>query len=393
MTKHPGYGIPVVLYRGGTSKALFFHEDALPAPGPDRDSLLKRVMGSPDPLQIDGMGGSKAVTSKIAIVKKSAREDADIDYTFVQVGIADNTISYDGNCGNISAAVGPFAIDEGLVQFRPGASIDPGVKTQEVRIYNTGSKKTIIAHVPIDEDGAFDARGSHQIAGVPGTASPILMDYRSSIGAFLSRGILPSKKPIDIVNVGGKDIEVTVCDVANPCIFTNAHDFDITGHESAADLTANTAWKDKCQELRGKVAVLLGLTEDWTTWDRISPFAPLPIFVAPPKDPSQGHLSARLFLDKMCHESMAGTGAVCTTACSRVPGTIVNRVIGKAAGLGTLDIVHPIGVMSVCVQKEDALGHDGLPIFRTLSFVRTARRVMDGSVYVPGSFAPAKTAQ
>ncbi|KAJ5610278.1 hypothetical protein N7510_006997 [Penicillium lagena] len=390
MPKQNSYGVPVALYRGGTSKALFIHEDILPPPGPERDRLLKRMMGSPDPLQLDGMGGSKAVTSKIAIIKRSTRQGIDVDYTFVQVGVLDDTISYGGNCGNISSAVGPFAIDEGLVEFRPGRSIEPGMKTQEVRIYNTGTKKVIVAHVPIDESGCFEDHGNQEIAGVPGKASPILMDYRSSIGAILSKGILPTGRPIDVVNVGGKDIEVTACDVANPCVFVNAHDFGITGYEIAADLTANESWILKCQELRGKVAELLGLTNDWTTWDTISPFAPLPIFVAPPQYPAKGHVSARLFLDKMCHESMAGTGAICSAACSRVPGTIVNKLIGKAAELDTLDIIHPIGIMSVCVQMEGNLGSDGLPVFRTLSFVRTARRIMDGTVYIPKGFASAE---
>ena len=179
MTDTLGSEIQVAIYRGGTSKALFFHEEHLPSPGPKRDQLLKRVMGSPDPLQIDGLGGAKAVTSKIAIIKKSERQGIDVDYTFVQVGIADDTISYGGNCGNISAAVGPFAIDEGLVDFRAGASIDPEVKTQEIRIWNAGTKKTLIAHVLVDESGRFKSEGMHAIAGVPGTASPILMDYRS----------------------------------------------------------------------------------------------------------------------------------------------------------------------------------------------------------------------
>lgn len=209
-----------------------------------------------------------------------------------------------------------------------------------------------------------------------------------SIGAVWSRGLLPSGKVVDTVEVGGKEIEVTVCDVGNPCVFVNAHDFDITGYESAAELTSNEAWKEKCQELRGKVAVLLSLVDDWRSWDQISAFAPLPVFVAPPKDHAKGHLSARLFLDMMCHESMAGTGAVCLAACSRVPGSIVNRVIGMAADLDFLDIAHPIGIMDVCVQTEDTLGKDGLPVFRTLSFVRTARRIMDGTVYVPQAFAP-----
>ncbi|KAJ5304738.1 uncharacterized protein N7443_004398 [Penicillium atrosanguineum] len=281
MSDHKSFGTAFTLYRGGTSKALFFHETVLPTPGPQRDHLLKRIMGSPDPLQIDGMGGSRAVTSKVAIIMKSTREGIDVDYTFVQVGIADDKISYNGNCGNISAAVGPFAIDEGLVDFRPGVSIDAGARAQEVRIYNTGTKNTIVAQVPIDDSSAFQAEGSHAISGVPGTGSPILMDYRSSIGAILSRGILPTGKSIDIVNIQGKDIEITVCDVANPCVFVDAQDFDITGHESAADLTANMKWVEKCQELRGKVAVLLSWTKDWQHWDQISPFAPLPIFVTP----------------------------------------------------------------------------------------------------------------
>ncbi|OKL63947.1 hypothetical protein UA08_00679 [Talaromyces atroroseus] len=388
MEKRNSYGIPTAFYRGGTSKALFFHEDVLPAPGPARDRLLKRVMGSPDPLQLDGMGGSKAVTSKIAIVKKSSRENIDVDYTFAQVGIADDTIFYGGNCGNISAAVGPFAIEEGLVEFRPGVSLDPQTRSQEVRIYNTGTEKTIVAHVTIDESGLFVSDGTQEIAGVPGQGSPILMDYRSSTGATLSKGILPSGKPTDTVKVGGRDIEVSICDVANPCVFVNASDFDITGHESAAELTANSTWKANCRELRGKVAQLLGLIDDWEKWDAISPFAPLPIFVTPPQDPSIGHISARLFLDKMCHESMAGTGAICAAACSRVPGTVVNKVIGDAAALDILNIIHPIGVMSVYVQTEATRDSDGLPTFRTLSFVRTARRIMDGKVYVPKSFAP-----
>lgn len=171
-------GLPVAYYRGGTSKALFFHENVLPSPGTERDKVLKRVMGSPDPLQIDGMGGAKAVTSKIAIIKKSTRDDADIDYTFVQVGIKEDTISYEGNCGNISAAVGPFAIDEGLVSHRPGISINTTLQSQEVRIYNTGTKKVIVSHVPIDDNGAFVHSGNEKISGVPGTGSPILMDYR-----------------------------------------------------------------------------------------------------------------------------------------------------------------------------------------------------------------------
>lgn len=146
--------VPVAYVRGGSSKALFFHEHDVPPEGPDRDRFLKRAMGTPDPIQIDGMGGTKAVTSKIAIVRPSKRDDADIDYLFVQTGVKDDLIDYSANCGNISSGVGPFAIDEGLVrEFRKGQSVDPKMRTQEVRIFNTGTEKVLISHVPIDEDG------------------------------------------------------------------------------------------------------------------------------------------------------------------------------------------------------------------------------------------------
>lgn len=184
--------VPFTYIRGGTSKALFFHEKDVPAPGPKRDAFLRRVMGSPDPLQIDGMGGSHIVTSKIAIIRPSDRDDADVDYTFAQVGIENNTVGYTGNCGNISAGVGPFAIDEGLVkEKRPGVSPDPDVRTQLVRIYNTGTKKVLVSHVPLDpKTGLSLESGNFAIDGVPGTAAPILMDYSNVRCHFPSPALL-----------------------------------------------------------------------------------------------------------------------------------------------------------------------------------------------------------
>lgn len=171
--------IPAVYYRGGSSKAVFFHERDLPARGLARDRLIKRLMGTPDVLQIDGMGGSRIVTSKVAIVSPSAREDADVDYTFVQVGITDDVVQDGGNCGNISAAVGPFSIDEGLIKHsRKGISLVKGVETREVRIYNTGTKKVLVSHVPVNSGtGEVIESGNFAIAAVPGTGAPILMDY------------------------------------------------------------------------------------------------------------------------------------------------------------------------------------------------------------------------
>ncbi|KAH8698859.1 PrpF protein [Talaromyces proteolyticus] len=257
--------IPAVYMRGGSSKAVFLRADNIPPPGPIRDSVLKRVMGTPDPIQVDGMGGAKAVTSKIAIISPSTRDNVDIDYTFAQVGVRDDTIDYKLNCGNISAAVGPYAIDEGLIPlFRPGRMLgDANIKTQEVRIYNTGTEKLLIAHVPVDDDRRSITQGTCGIAGVPGTAAPILLDYRETTGAGLNRGILPTGNSIDFVDIGQKKISFTICDVANVYIFASASDFNVSGHESTAALTANTRLLGEVNELRGKAAQMVGMCKDW----------------------------------------------------------------------------------------------------------------------------------
>ena len=173
--------VPLAYVRGGSSKALFFHERDIPGPGPRRDQLLQRIMGSPDPMQIDGMGGTHLVTSKVAIIAPSTRDGVDIDYTFAQVSIDTAFVGYGGNCGNIMAGVGPFAIDEGLVKdFRAGTKTLRGIKTREVRIYNTGTATVTISHVPVDESGDKTLEsGDFSIAGCPGTGAPILLDYRN----------------------------------------------------------------------------------------------------------------------------------------------------------------------------------------------------------------------
>lgn len=182
----PG-SVKAAYYRGGSSKALFFHDHDLPPVGSTRDAFLKRIMGTPNVLQIGGMGGSRVVTSKIAVVKKSSQPDADVDYTFYQVGITDDDIDNTGNCGNISSAVGPFAITEGLVRNRnPGISTADGQVTQEIRIYNTGTKKILISHVPIDKNGNVVESGNFAIAAVPGTGAPILMDYSQVLCSIMA---------------------------------------------------------------------------------------------------------------------------------------------------------------------------------------------------------------
>jgi 2-methylaconitate cis-trans-isomerase PrpF/2-methylcitrate dehydratase PrpD len=379
--------IPAAYVRGGSSKAVFFHEKDLPPAGPLRDMVLKRIMGTPDPIQIDGMGGTKAVTSKIAIIRLSEREDADVDYTFAQVGVRDDVIGYDANCGNISAGVGPFAIDEGLLKtFRKGRSIESTVKSREVRIHNTGTRKTLISHVPVNDSGYSIAVGNASIAAVPGSGAPILMDYRETKGASQGKGLLPSGNAIDNIEVAGKIVKITICDAANICVFVSAADLGVSGHETAACLTEDRGLIARTNELRGKAACLVGMCEDWRKVDEQSPFMPMPILIAPPPslDTNQSHVSGRLFLDNMCHESMAGTGAVCFAACSRIKGSVVYEQIGgEARKEPVLRIAHPLGMMPAAVEVKQSTQDTETPTFETLSFVRTARRLMDGKVYVP----------
>jgi 2-methylaconitate cis-trans-isomerase PrpF len=186
--------IPFSYYRGGTSKALFFHAHHLPPSGRFRDRLLIRLMGSPDPMQIDGMGGTHIVTSKIAIISPSTRPDADIEYLFAQVGVKEAYIDYSGNCGNISSAVGVFAMREAMlddVPWREGKTLIEKGRAREVRVWNTGTKKRFISHVPVDvKSGRILEKGAYHIDGCPGTGAPILMDYKdvSTFSALLVAG-------------------------------------------------------------------------------------------------------------------------------------------------------------------------------------------------------------
>ncbi|KAL7893033.1 hypothetical protein HDV63DRAFT_368541 [Trichoderma sp. SZMC 28014] len=381
-------------YRGGSSKAVFLLEDDIPPPGDVRDALIKRLIGAPDPLQIDGMGGSRVVSSKVAIIRKSTRDEADVDYTFAQIGITDGVVRYDNNCGNISSAVGPFAITAGLVdKFRGGAPSLGHKDTQEVRIYNTGTKKLLVAHVPVDsKTGGVVEEGDFSIAGVPGTGAPILLDYSGTIGATLGKSLLPTQNITDTIQLGENQIPITICDVANLIVFVKAADVGMTGSETPDEINSNPKIVKVLSEVRGKGSMLVGRCSDWTRVDEQSPFIPL-VAVMSPATESNGHLSVRLMLDNRCHESVAGTGSVCIAACSRIRGSVAHRQIRPGVDSEPiLQLQHPRGVMPVSVSvKEESQGKD-IPIFQSLSFVRTARRIMSGELHVPTEvqFTPQK---
>lgn len=384
-TENDQIAIACVLMRGGTSKGVFFHEKDIPPAGPARDALLKRMMGTPDLIQIDGLGGSRLVTSKIAIIKPSTRADADVDYTFAQADIERDRIDYDSNCGNISSAVGPFAIDEGLVEVQEPLTT--------VRIYNTNTQKLLIAKVPV-ANGKARVLGDCAIAGVPGTGAEILIDYSGSVGAKTGK-LLPTGNLTDTILLeSGRRIEVTLCDVANPSVFVTAADLGFTGSELPEALTQNQELLETVGELQAKAGEMMGMWQDWRSVHL--PQIPLFVMVAPPADYVDANgethkaasmdLRARLLFFGKWHESMAGTGSMCTAAASRVPGSLVNRAIGSAVTTKTLRIGHPLGVMTVKVVADASHADTKALRFSELGLTRTARRLMGGSVYVPGNY-------
>lgn len=199
------------------------------------------------------------MTSKVAIIRPSQQPDVDVDYTFAQVSIdSPPTVGYSGNCGNISAGVGPFAINEGLFKGLKGSDEANGVK--KVKIYNTGSKKVLIAHVPVNEStGRAQEKGDYAIAGCPGTGAPIFMDYSLVTGASLGRGMLPTGNASDTIALGETHIKVSICDVANIIAFVTAKDLGISGSEEPADLNAEKDVIARVKEVRGKAAELVGM--------------------------------------------------------------------------------------------------------------------------------------
>lgn len=375
--------VPFVLMRGGTSKALFFHEKDLPEPDANRDRVLKRALGTPDIMQIDGLGGSRLVTSKVAIIQPSVRQDVDVDYTFAQVDVERDRIGYEANCGNISSAVGPFAIDEGLVNV-----VTEPVTT--VRIYNTNTGKILIAKVPV-LNGWARVLGDCEIAGVPGTAAEILMDYSNTIGSKTGR-LLPTNQVTDaIVMEDGVVIDVSICDAGNPCVFISAADLAMSGDERPPAISENRMLVDRIAEIQAKAGQLIGLWKDWKSVEY--PGLPLAIIVGPPAsyedlhgkrhDESSMDVRCRLLFLGMCHDSLAGTGAMCTAAASRIPGSMVNKSMGiNKTSVETLRIGHPQGVMTV---KVVATHHsDSAQMrFTALGLSRTARRIADGVLYIP----------
>lgn len=374
--------IPAVFMRGGTSKAILFHARDLPAERADWDNIFLSAMGSPDPYgrQLDGMGGGVSSLSKVCVLAPSAREEADIDYTFAQVQIRDARVDYRGNCGNMSSAVGPFAVDEGLVAARG--------ETALVRIFNTNTEKLIHASFPL-RDGRARSDGDLAIPGVSGSGAPIKLDFLAPGGATTGR-LLPTGRVRDVLEIPDLGaIEVSLVDAANACVFLRAADLGLRGTELPEALEADAALLRRLETIRTHASVAMGIapTVEAARTIRVVPFIG---FVAPPAEArtlggetvAEGaiDLTARVISNGQPHRALPLTISLCTAVAAGIEGTVVAEA-ARRTGEGRLRLGMPSGVLTVAADvARDA---EGAWVARSGSFYRTARRLFDGRVWVP----------
>lgn len=371
--------IRCAVVRGGTSKGIYLHENDLPVAGEERDKTILSIFGSPDVRQIDGLGGADPLTSKLAIIGPSSHPEADVDYTFGQVSINKALVDYSGNCGNISAGVGPFAIDEGLVKV-----VEPITK---VKIYNTNTGKILIAEVEV-KDGKARVKGDYSIAGVPGTGSQIMLDFAGTAGAVTGK-MLPTGNVIDTIEIAGfGKIEASIVDVANPVVYVRAADLGLTGIEPPAVINSNQKMLDLLETIRAKSAVMIGMAQTEEEASKNSPAFPMIAFVSAPQDyvdfstgkeikSNKVDVVSRLMFMQVMHKTYAGTGTTCTGAAAKIPGSIVNEMISGDDPL--VRIGHPAGVIEIEVVSEK---NGNEIVLKRAAFGRTSRRIMDGYVYI-----------
>ncbi len=380
--------IPAVFMRGGTSKALMLHTRDLPAERADWGPIFTAAMGSPDLYgrQLDGMGGGVSSVSKVCIIGPSAREDADVDYTFCQVLVKDSAVQYKGNCGNMSSAVGPFAVDEALVR--------PSGNSATVRIFNTNTQKIIHGTFPV-EDGMARYDGDMAIPGVSGTGAPIRLDFVQPGGASTGK-LLPSGNLVDTLDVPGLGtIEASLVDAANAAVFVRAGDVGMTGHELPEQIEARPDLLALLEAIRVQASVRMGIAPDIEAARRIT-IVPFVAIIRPPEDsPTLSgeviaaqniDLIARVISNGQPHRALPLTISLCTAVAARMTGTVVAECMSPTAkGTGPVRLGMPSGVLTV---GADVAQEGGAWVARAGSFYRTARRLFDGRVWTPGRPAP-----
>jgi 2-methylaconitate cis-trans-isomerase PrpF len=351
--------IPCVIMRGGTSRGPFFKLSDLPADVATRDAVLLSVMGSPHQIQVDGIGGSHSVTSKVAMISKSKHPGADVDYLFAQVQIHEAFVDTKPNCGNMLVAVGPFAIEAGLVPARNGETT--------VRIFNVNTQSLVEAIVQTP-NGEVTYEGNAAIDGVPGTAAPVGINFQSAIGSVTKR-MLPTGRPLDVID----GVEVSCVDIAMPLVMMRAADLGKSGHETPDELDADRELMARMEAIRRKAGVLMGMGD---VARNVVP--KLALLSAPRGD---GHIATRYFVPETCHKSHPVTGTVCIASACAIPGTIAAQIAPlRPAPQGMLKIEHPSGTILIDLDADFSGGKQDL---RRAALIRTARRIFDGYVHVP----------
>jgi 4-oxalomesaconate tautomerase len=345
-----------MMMRGGTSKGLYFLASDLPAEPAERDALLLAIMGSGHPLQIDGLGGASPLLSKVAVVSRSTRDDADVDYLFLQLGVEQATITDQQNCGNILAGIGPFAVERGLIDAGPQTT------TTRIRMVNSDSVVTAVFPTP---GGVPQYAGRTAIAGVPGNAAPITLRFADTAGSATG-SLLPTGSVRDVI----EGIEVTCVDNGMPVVIARAADLGISGYETVAELGGDDRLTGRIRALRLAAGRLMGLG------DVSALSVPKTTLVSGPRD--GGTISTRTFIPERLHTSIGVLGAVTVVTGLRLPGSVGSELAAFPPAGQVADVEHPTGHLQVEVEVEATAG---LPRVISAGVIRTARKLFDGVVF------------
>ncbi len=354
--------------RGGTSRCLVFHEEDLPAPGRERDAILSAALGSPDSYgrQLDGLGGGISSLSKACIIGPSSHADADVDYTFAQVDVKSPTVDYAGNCGNCSSAVGPFAVDEKLVQAADGEA--------RLRIHNTNTKKIIVSRFAV-RDGEAETEGDFELAGVAGRGARIALDFLDPGGAGTGR-LLPTGRVRETID----GVEVSLVDATNPFVWIRARDLGLTATETPQAIDADRALLGRLEAIRVEAARRMGMPGSAAVPKVGVVAAPIAFTALDGLAYAAGasDLLARVISMGNCHRAVPLTAAMCLAVATRVPGTVAAECV--ASREGDVRIGQPSGVLPVAAS---VVTRHGEPWAEGVTVYRTARRLMEGFVRIP----------
>ncbi|MCW5603304.1 MAG: 4-oxalomesaconate tautomerase [Burkholderiales bacterium] len=351
--------IPAFLYRGGTSKGPLILAQDLPADRATLDRVMLAAMGSPHKRQIDGIGGAETLTSKIAVVAKSSRPGIDVDYLFIQVNPESDLVDYSSNCGNMLSAVGPFAVEMGLV---PAGCAETRVAIHNI---NTNSRIDVVLQTP---GGEMTYDGNAAIDGVPGTAAAVRENFAGTVGSKTGR-LLPTGVPRETID----GLEVTCIDVAVPVVIVSAADVGRSGHESKAELDADAALIARLETIRVEAGIRMGLG------DCSKLVVPKPVLVAPPR--AGGTIASRDFVPFNCHATYSVTGSMALATACMLPGTVAQELARlQGTGRQTVAIEHPSGIIEVEVSAYQS---GGSFVLEEASMLRTCRKLFEGAICIP----------